>query len=219
MRGKMENLIEEKRRIRKKLLYTNDDYLFTRPIIARFLAVMELDRDLDRHGVKERRLNEETALESSGRRGGKRSKKARWVREGERRNGREKEKKRRQRGIERDGNLSLLRGRKWFDQRLHMSPWLHLRLPSSPSPALHMYSHVNGNIGGTRHASRTHFCPHHFLLFLLEERSFDKLAGSKRCRIGGKMDAKLPWEGLPRFLRRVVKIFHQVQIALATCHR
>lgn len=82
MRGKMENLIEEKRRIRKKLLYTNDDYLFTRPIIARFLAVMELDRDLDRHGVKERRLNEETALESSGRRGGKRSKKARWVREG-----------------------------------------------------------------------------------------------------------------------------------------
>lgn len=78
----MKNLIEEKRRIRKKLLYTNDDYLFTRPIIARFLAVMELDRDLDRHGVKERRLNEETALESSGRRGGKRSKKARWVREG-----------------------------------------------------------------------------------------------------------------------------------------
>lgn len=57
-----------------KEIITNDDYLFTRPIIVRFFA--DGTRPRSRSTVEERRLNEETALESGGWSGGKKSKKA-----------------------------------------------------------------------------------------------------------------------------------------------
>lgn len=69
-RGKM---VEGSKRIRKRLLRTTTIYLHGQ--LSFVSSPMELDRDLDRR-VEERRLNEETALESGGWSGGKKSKKA-----------------------------------------------------------------------------------------------------------------------------------------------
>lgn len=97
---------EESKRTRKRLSRTTTIYLHGQLLFVS--SPMELDHDLDRR-VKERRLNEETALESSGWRGGKRSKKASGKGGGKKKEEKEKEEKKRwYRGIERDGNLSLL---------------------------------------------------------------------------------------------------------------